>query len=174
MVLGEYREVRRSLSPARHIIEARVALASAWSVGGYAVGLAFQKFGEIGEGAVAELLEVLEAETSALIVRNQSVQTAAGQRVIDFFVQLGQRSALLEIKYGIPGSAQAYDRLLSQLSTSVQSGTAQQVVLVLVRTPTFSQLATLGARLGVDASGVTVVTVGELQGWLSTFFGVYF
>jgi hypothetical protein len=123
------------------------------------------------------MLEVLSAEEPALqVATEQEVQQVEsnGSRFIDFFVQLGQKSALLEVKYGIPNSAEAYDRLLSQLNAAVSSGQAQQVVLVLVRPPTAAQLVTLAQNLGTSAEGVTAVTLDGLYIWLQQYFGVYF
>jgi hypothetical protein len=110
------------------------------------------------------------------VATEQEVQQVEsnGSRFIDFFVQLGQKSALLEVKYGIPNSAEAYDRLLSQLNAAVSSGQAQQVVLVLVRPPTAAQLVTLAQNLGTSAEGVTAVTLDGLYIWLQQYFGVYF
>jgi RHS repeat-associated protein len=56
-----------SASVTGQIILAQTALASAWAVGGQAIGQAFQAFGQIGEDAVTQMLEVLSAEEPAWV-----------------------------------------------------------------------------------------------------------
>ena len=156
---------------------ARIQLTAAFATGGQALGRAFQEFGKIGEEAVQELLQIIQAETPALVVaRNEAVDVAesgGAKRFIDFFLRLGDRSAFIEVKYRFPQGDEAVARMLSQLNSAASSGKAQETVLFLVRDPTSNQVMRLNQSLGPNAGNVRVIGgISDLWTWLEAYLRV--
>ena len=82
-----------------------------------------------------------------------------GRRVLDFWLQVGQRVAILEVKYKVPTKAgAALTRLVGQMETALTAEeatrTGAQVVLFTYRTPSAAQMRLLLEALGPSASSI--------------------
>jgi hypothetical protein len=101
-----------------------------------------------------------------------------GRRVLDFWLQVGNRVAILEVKYGLPRAVgPALTRLVAQIRTAVSAEEAvrngAQVVLFTFRAPSPQQMALLAEALGPAAPPFQLIsTMPQLAQWVRTFFAV--
>lgn len=99
-----------------------------------------------------------------------------GRRVLDFWLQVGQRVAILEVKYKVPSKAgAALTRLVGQMKTALTAEEAAragaQVVLFTYRAPSAAQMRLLLEALGPSANSIQHIHgfTGLIQ-WARMFF----
>ena len=144
-------------------------LAPAFARGGPVLGRLFQELGRYGQAVGQEVLLTYQRLRPALQI---FPETPAGRRVIDFFVRMGQRSAWIEMKYGLPWSeGEALTRLVDQVRQALATGQGQAVLWSL-REPVARQIGLVTNALGSSAGRVQIVSgVQGLFQWLVTYFG---
>ncbi|MGD9723617.1 MAG: putative Ig domain-containing protein [Pirellulales bacterium] len=156
-------EIKVSASTLMSSVATRFA--GAIAAGGAAVGRFFNQLGR----QVQQLAE----QTFSLFPRlDWAARHPAGQRVIDYFVRVGDRAAMIEVKYGLPRAAgDALNRLAAQMNAMVSSGAGQPVVWTL-RAPTQAQLELVKQTAGPETFN-RVQFVEGIEG-LYRFITIYF
>jgi RHS repeat-associated protein len=156
-------EIKVSASTLMSSVSARFSAAIA--TGGAAVGRFFNSLGQ----QVQQLAE----QTFRLFPRLEwGARHPVGQRVIDYLVRIGDRAAMIEVKYGLPRAAgDALNRLAAQMNAMVSSGAGQPVVWTL-RAPTQAQLELVKQTAGPDTFN-RVQFVEGIEG-LYRFITLYF
>jgi RHS repeat-associated protein len=140
---------------------------------GGAIGRLFNQLGALAQRIALQVIQIfpqIQVGTAQLL-----------QRALDYSLRFGQRFALMEVKYAIPRGAQAFSRLVAQLTEAVQElprlqGAAQeaQVVLWTYKEPTFAAVRKLYETLGPSVAS-RVQFVGGVDGlfrWLRFYFRV--
>ena len=151
-----------------------------------AVRAGFQISSTVGGAALRSMGLVVERSASivlrrvlgsgATIDRGVRLVGVGGQRVLDFWLRVGNRVAILEAKYKLPsGAGRQLTRLVSQIRTAQTSQQAiregAQVVLWTYRAPTSAQMNLVLSNLGKGASGVQLVDgLLGLARWARWFF----
>lgn len=129
-------------------------VSEAFEEGGGAVGQLFNALGATAENYAAQVLEEAEIELPQI---ETLPQQAVGPRVIDFIVKNIEtgKQLFIEVKYGIPSSAEAMTRLQTQMQVFGQAAqeTGSTLILWTLKTPTPAQLESLGDGIQV-VSGV--------------------
>jgi hypothetical protein len=92
--------------------------------------------------------------------------------VIDYVVKFGDKTAWLEMKYGLPWKwGEPLVRLVDQAKQALATGRGEVVVWSL-KEPVARQLNLVRDALGTDAGRVRLIYgVQGLWTWLSEFFG---
>jgi hypothetical protein len=90
-----------------------------------------------------------------------AVEEGGGSRVIDIGIRTfqGVKDILIEVKYKLPTSGDAFDRLLGQVNAALNSG--NQVIVWVLKSPTVSELENLASELGADAGRISVIVGPE-------------
>jgi RHS repeat-associated protein len=151
------------------------ALRIAFTAGdGGAIGRLFNQLGAVAQRVALEVI--------TLFPRIQVATAQLVTRALDYSMRLGNRFALMECKYAIPRGAQAFGRLVSQLTEAVAElprlagpATQQQVVLWTYKAPeTLAEIRRLYEALGPSvATRVQFVHgVEGLASWIRLYFGV--
>jgi RHS repeat-associated protein len=152
------------------------AVRSGFAISRVAGGAALRALGASVEMGVGQVLRNLLGNGA---VRN-GVQLVGqgGRRVLDFWLQVGNRVAILEVKYGLPRAVgPALTRLVAQIRTAASAEEAvrngAQVVLFTFRAPSPQQMALLAEALGPAAPPFQLIsTMPQLAQWVRTFFAV--
>lgn len=154
---------------ARSLAAVRIAFAISRSLG----GAALRSLGMVVENAVGRILVQIPGAT----VRNGvKLVGQGGPRVLDFWVQVANRVAVIEVKYGLPRAVgPALTRLVGQMQTALTAQAARQagaqVVLFTYRAPSAAQMALLMQQLGPQASMIQHVHgLWGLVQWARFFF----
>ena len=169
-----------------------ITLGQVLSVGNAAVGRALQNVGAgfaisktVGGAALRSL--GLAAQQSVRAALTRTVGSTAvtedvylvgqgGTWVLDFWIQVGQRLAVLEAKYKLPAqTGAAFTRMVGQIRTALTAEEAArrnaQVVLWTFKAPTDAEMALLLGTLGEQAGGVQLVHgLAGLSQWIRFFF----
>jgi RHS repeat-associated protein len=135
-------------------------------------GAAIRTLGVVVENAVGRILVRIPG---AVVQRNIGLVGQGGRRVIDFLVRVGDRVALIEVKYGLPRAVgPALTRLVGQMQTALtttQLPAGTQLVLFTFRAPTAAQMSLLLQQLGPQASLIQHVSgLWGLVQWARFFF----
>jgi RHS repeat-associated protein len=140
-------------------------LAVAFGAGGSVLGRLFNEIGRYAEVVAEDVLLAYQRFSPAL---EYITNKRAGSSVIDFFLKFGERTAWLEIKYGLPSKAgSALTRLGNQIQAAAAAGEGE-VILWSLREPTAAQLRLVGAE--VAGTGVRIISgVQALSNWLISF-----
>lgn len=142
----------------------------AFAIGGTQVGHLFNAFGKLAESAARQ---VLGLHPSMIVNTGRAIITGSGRRVIDFFLEVGNSSAWLEVKYSLPRAGEALSRLVGQVQSALSSGQGQVVVWSL-REPTLRQLQIVYQAIGQQAGRVQFVHgVEGLFRWMQLYFGSF-
>jgi RHS repeat-associated protein len=143
-------------------------IASAFAAGGTAVGRLWQSLGDYAEKTAMEVFSLFKG--SGL---NYEPGYRIGKRVIDFLVNLGDKFATIEVKWGLPRVlGPAMTRLVGQVNAMVGTGKGQAVLWTL-REPTKQQLNLVISQLGEAANHVQLIHgVVELFHWIRFFFEI--
>jgi RHS repeat-associated protein len=151
---------------------------AAFAAGGAAIGLFFNSIGAYTQNIgrqVIELFARINTEVVSEEVEEEVPVIFQGtRRVIDFYVQSkdGLRSLLIEAKYSLPRGGEALSRLVGQVTNSIGSGRASQVVVWTLREPTIRQTQNVINVLGGLATQVQFVHgVEGLYRYLELYFG---
>ncbi len=134
-------------------------------------GAALRTLGQVVENAARQVLgKALRIDP--MKIGTKVVNGPGGRRVIDFFITIGQRTATIEAKYGIPRfGSQAFTRLVAQLRSAMATQDTGQVVLWTLRAPTQAELSGLLSTLGTEASAIQFVSgLQGLANWARFFF----
>jgi len=96
------------------VLSVPALIGEAFEEGGAAVGQLFNELGAVAESYAAQVLQEAEIELPQI---ETLPQQPIGQRVIDFVIRNSQtaKQLFLEVKYGIPNSADAMARLVAQI-----------------------------------------------------------
>jgi RHS repeat-associated protein len=124
-------------------------LSEAFEEGGTAVGVLFNEFGQVAENYAGQVLALVE---DALPEVEALPQQPVGQRVIDFVVRNTEtaKQLFIEVKYGLPSSADALSRLVAQVQAASQAAQqgGGQVILWTLKNLTPQELQTLESEIG--------------------------
>lgn len=138
-------------------------------------GIALRSLGLYVERSVGIILTRFLG-SAAVRERGVALVGQGGRRVLDFWLQVGQRIAILEVKYKIPSrSGAALTRLVGQMQTALTAERAirsgAQVVLFTYRAPSPAQMRLLLQALGPSASSIQHIHgfTGLIQ-WARMFF----
>ena len=140
-------------------------VAAAFGAGGAAVGTFFNELGEVAENIAAEVSEIVAAENPEVVQAVeedvQEFEADGGRRVIDIAIRTAEqvKDILIEVKYKLPTSGDAFDRLLGQVNAAINSG--NEVVVWVLKSPTVSELENLASELGADAGRISVIAGPE-------------
>ena len=153
------------------------------------VGTVFAQYGRSAGGRILNSIGH-QVENSIQVILQRIIATPGavqrgiwlvgegGRRKLDYFIEIAQRTAIIEVKYKIPTRAgPQLERLLGQIQTALTPKEAfakgARVVLFIFRAPTDAQLMRIITALGEDAGMVQHVNgfVGLVQ-WVSLFFNV--
>ena len=145
-------------------VHARIGLA--FSTG--TIGTFWQQLGRYAEGVCRT---ILNTNPAAIIQRAPQI----GNRFADFSIRVGQRMAMIEVKYSFPrtlGTAQ-FNRLISQLEAAVSAPNTGQVVFWTLKDPrSQAEVARVYEALGANAANVQFVHgVTGMFRWLEMYFG---
>jgi len=151
---------------------------AAYQTGGRAIGMFFQS---VGARAEAFARQVFQLFPQATVQRNINLIGTGGKRFIDFLVSLGNKIALIEVKYGLPRvGGPALKRLVAQLRTATsqigalqaeEGARAGAVVLWTLKSPSPAQIRLIEKALGDTASNVERLHgVFALWKWMNHFF----
>ncbi|MDH3317565.1 MAG: RHS repeat-associated core domain-containing protein, partial [Gammaproteobacteria bacterium] len=136
-------------------------------------GAALRTLGIVVENAVGRILVRIPG---AVVSRQIALVGAGGRRVLDFLVRVGNRVAVIEVKFGLPRTAgPALTRLVGQIQTALTAADpavrGAQVVLFTFRAPTAAQMARLLQLLGPQAGSLQHVQgLWGLVQWARFFF----
>ena len=123
-------------------------LSQAFEEGGTAVGVLFNEFGQVAENYAGQVLALVE---DALPEVEALPQQPVGQRVIDFVVRNTEtaKQLFIEVKYGLPSSADALSRLVAQVQAASQAAQqgGGQVILWTLKNLTPQELQTLESEI---------------------------
>ena len=137
-------------------------LAGAFRQGGPVLGQFFQSIGRFAQDKAVETLRAFAQANSGLVLEEAK---RAGTRVIDIFVRFGNRSAYIEVKWGLPWrSGEALNRLAAQVEAMAVAAEGQ-IVLWTMRLPTPAQQRLVERALGENAKRVTFVH--GFDGWVA-------
>lgn len=150
------------------------AVRAGFAISRVAGGAALRSLGASVEVGVGQILRQLLGNTA---VRNGvRLVGQGGPRVLDFWLQIGNRVAVLEVKYGLPRAlGPALTRLVGQIRTAATSQEAiregARVVLFTFRAPSPAQMTLLTEALGANAPPFQLIsTLPQLAHWARTFF----
>ena len=142
-----------------------VRFAAAFAAGGTAVGRFFNELGEVAEYIATEVSELVAAENPEVVQEIErgveEFEEGGGRRVIDIAIRTaeGVKDILIEVKYKLPTSGDAFDRLLGQVNAAINSG--NEVIVWVLKSPTVSELENLASELGADAGRISVIAGPE-------------
>jgi hypothetical protein len=144
-------------------------IAPAFSQGGPVLGQLFQDIGRYAQTTGFQVLQYYQRVRPGLQVFPDQ---RAGTRVIDAVLKLGDRTAWLEMKYGLPWKwGEPLVRLVDQVKQALATGEGEVIVWSL-KEPVVRQLNLVKDALGNDATRVRLVHgVQGLWTWLVEFFG---
>lgn len=153
----------------RGIFGALRAIGPAFAISRTLGGIALRNLGMVVESAVGRILARIPG-----VVMTNGIRLVGngGPRVIDFWAKVGQRVALIEVKYQMPARAgAALTRLVGQMRTAISAGEGAQVVLFTFRAPSAAQMNLLLSQLGAEASAIQHVSgLWGLVQWARFFF----
>ncbi|MBK9362876.1 MAG: RHS repeat-associated core domain-containing protein [Rubrivivax sp.] len=165
-----------SLGEVGAAMSAQVNLALANVRAGFAIsraigGSALRALGATVESAVERIL--IQTLGRSAVSSQIRLVGPGGRRVIDFMIQVKDRVALLEVKYGLPQKVgPAMTRLIGQIRTGTAAAAERDGVFVLFTwaAPSEAQMALLASQLGPGAGFVQHVhgLIGLTQ-WLRLF-----
>ena len=140
--------------------------------GAAAGGAALRNLGMAVENGAFGLLQ----SGGAQITQGIRITGSAGPRIIDMMARIGERVALIEVKFKLPSRAGSQlDRLVSQMTaaTEATTGKGQQVVLYTFKEPQLAQLQLIHDKLGERA--LTIQYVSGFDGlvrWMNFYFSI--
>jgi hypothetical protein len=170
MTIGEVTEVA-----ATYVKNVGVNARSAFAAGGAAVGAFFNAVGRYAQDIARRIISIVSQDFQEIERVDEEVEVLAAnsRRVIDFLLRTkdGARDLLIEAKYSLPRTGEALTRLVGQMRTAIDSGTARQVVVWTLRPPSIAQIRTVITALGDKASQVQFVEgVQGLYDYLVFYF----
>ena len=151
---------------------ALTAVRSGFATSAAVGGLALRNLGMVVESAVGQILTRIVG--TGAVRSGIPLVGPGGRRVIDFMVQMGNRVAYLEVKYGLPRRAgPALTRLVGQIRTGVAAAAQRDGVFVLFtwNAPSQAQMTLLASQLGPNSGFVQHIHgLFGLTQWIRLFF----
>ncbi len=139
-------------------------------------GAALRTLGLTVENAAKQVLTRLLGQSA--VRPGITLAGQGGRRILDFWVQVGNKVAIIESKYKLPVRAgDALTRLVGQMRTALTAEEAvrnnAQVVLFTWKAPSPAQMRLLLEALGPEASSIKLVHgLLDLAQYVKYFFGI--
>jgi RHS repeat-associated protein len=124
-------------------------ISEAFEEGAQFGGTVLAEFGQVAENYAGQVLALVEDAIPEVEVLSQR---PVGQRIIDFVVRNTEtaKQLFIEVKFGLPSSAEALSRLVAQIQAASQAAqqSGGQVVVWTLKNLTPQQLQTLESEIG--------------------------